>query len=457
MNVLRYLTNSGARNLSAMFPGFFPGGGTKHNFYADFGYPDQLNFATLHDMYRRNPVAKGATLLKSGKTWETAPWLLEKQPEARTAKGKREGETPIEREIRQHFAKLRFWQKLKMADARSLVGKYSGVVLRLADGKPFDQPVERVPGGIRGLVEVIPAWEGQLSVGDWDRDVQSPTYGEPKNFTFNETAIAGGAGRGRSFTVHPDRVVIWSETGDLFGESMLEGAYNALLDCEKVRGSGAEGFWKSAKNGLVFEDQAGAAGGSLESALAEQGVTLQEFKEKMGDAVDRYQKGTDDAMVVSGGLKVTSPGVTLPSPEHFHGISIAHVAAACEIPTKILIGMQTGERASSEDAKSWAATCQGRRESETVPNIMGLINRLERFGILPERDWYLDWDKLTESGSDAKLSRASTMSTINKTETDHSGQPIFSADEIRDEAGYEPLGGAEIGDDDDADALGAAA
>jgi len=128
----------------------------KHNIYYDFGYPAQGSLTFYHYYYtwKRNGMASALVTKTANKTWQTAPTLLERE-EAHE-------ETETEKQIRQHFGKLRFWQKLKMADSRAMVGKYSGVILQLADGLPYDQPVDSVPNGVEGIISILPAWEGQL-------------------------------------------------------------------------------------------------------------------------------------------------------------------------------------------------------------------------------------------------------------------------------------------------------
>ena len=160
MGTVHRLANRATRTLQGLFPGFFPG--AKHNHAKDFGYPDAVDFATSYHAYRRYPLGTAAVDKTVGKTWEDNPYLQEFQRDG-TEDGD-QGETSLEGQIRQRFDDLRIWQHLAECDRRGLVGTYSGLILRLADDKRFNEPVERVNGGLVGLVEVIPAWEGQLTV-----------------------------------------------------------------------------------------------------------------------------------------------------------------------------------------------------------------------------------------------------------------------------------------------------
>lgn len=158
MNPIRALANAAARRLDVMFPGYFSA--AKHNHYADFGYPENLTFDMVYGMYRRNGIAAAGVDKTILKTWQDNPFLQEKQRDG--SEGKRTEETKLEADIRQRFEDLRIWSRIAETDRRSLVGSYSGLILRLADNKKFSEPVDTVPGGLLGLVEVLPAWEGQL-------------------------------------------------------------------------------------------------------------------------------------------------------------------------------------------------------------------------------------------------------------------------------------------------------
>jgi len=446
MHALRLVVNNAQRSLQAMFPGFYFGA-PKHNHAADFGYPDRVEFETAFEAYNRYPLARAAVDKTVGKSWETNPLLQEYQRDG--TKAGTQKETKPEADIRQRFGDLRIWQHLAECDRRSLVGAYSGLILRFADSQPFKAPVTRVPGGLDGLVEVIPAWEGQLTVSEWDTDEASNTYGQPKMFQYAESAV-GQQKQPRTFEIHPDRVIIVSRDGTLNGRSALEPGYNALLDMEKIRGGGGEGFWKNAKSGLSLEIEKDA---KIEDMARVMGVPVQEVVDKIDEQVESFNKGFDKSLMMQG-IKAVPIQVQLPSPEHFFAIALQSFAATFSCPLKILVGAQTGERASTEDSEEWARVNMARRTNELIPAIMDFVNRLERFGILPQKDWHLDWTDLTESSMGEKIDRADKMASVNQK---MGGEIVFTGDDIRGVVGMEPLSDAEKFRDDDVEDEEAAA
>lgn len=421
MNTLQMIINK-VRRLEALFPGYFED--AKHSHYKDFGWPQSVTFAQLYAMYNRNGLARAGVQKTVLKTWQDAPELWESEDPA---------ESQTEKEIRQRFDDLRLWQAFASADRRALVGGWSGVILRLRDDKAFDQPVERVRGGLDGLAEVIPAWGGlgaQLEVAEWETDQWLETYGQPKMFKFTESAVGQSQQQTRQFHVHPDRVLVWSEDGTVHARSLLEPGYNDLMDAEKVKGAGGEGFWKTARGSLALEADKDVDLAKMAQAM---GVPPTELADAMNDQVEDFQKGFDKMLALQGMTAKTLP-IQLPSPEHFFAIAVQSFAASINIPVKILIGNQTGERASTEDARDWAQSNNARRVNFCRPLIGTFVQRMERFGILPERDWHIHWADLTEAGLAEKIERAAKMAEINQKLGMY---PAFDPDEIRQVAGYD--------------------
>jgi len=415
-----------------MFPGYFGATNVKHDHAADYGWPTSVTFKILHRAYTRNGLAAAAADRLSLRTWQTLPefWESEKPTESDT-----------ESELRQRLEDIRGWQALIETDLRAFVGGYSGAILRLADSKSFNQPVERVPGGIDGLVEIVPAWAGQITVSKWDENTASETYGRPLMFQFNESAVPtansqNGNQQNRQFEIHPDRLLLWSADATVFARSNLEAGYNSLIDVEKIVGAGGEGFWKNAKSAPVLTAADNFDPQAMAKAL---GVAPDMIKEAMSERVEDWQKGFDKLLMLQG-IKAETLGVTLPQPNEFFMMAANMFAASVSMPVRVLIGNQTGERASTEDQIDFNRTCMARRERLIIPMLRDLLNRLEKWGIIKEKDWVIHWESLLDSSPSEKMTRATGMATINSTAQGVMGEgdQVFSVDEIRAEIGMKP-------------------
>jgi hypothetical protein len=434
MRAARLLSNSSnpfsSTTRSSWWGGTFSGGtNSKHNLFYDFGYPayGELVFEHFYNMHRRNGIAKALIEKTASKTWQSIPKLLEME-EAHE-------ETSLEADVRQWFSDIRLWQNLQETDRRSMVGKYAGLIFQLADGQPYREPVEgQIAGGLEGLISVLPAWEGQLEPSSWDMVPTSPTYGMPSMFRFNESSVDPENGKIRSFEVHPDRCFIWSKDGTTWGESKLEPCYNAMMDMEKIRGAGGEGFWKNAKSQPILSASPEVDFNQLAAML---GTDLSGLPDALDEVVSKWTKGFDESMLLQG-MEASTLSVSLPNPSDFFNVAIQEVAASWPIPQKVLVGMQTGERASTEDAREWAQTNMSRREFLVIPNIMDIVRRFEAWGIIPEMDWFLSWGNLTAPTIEEKASLADKMASVNQ-RMFATGDVVFTDNELREVMGYDPF------------------
>lgn len=428
--VMNKLVMNHARRLDAMFPGYFGGSSqTKHDYAKDFGWPQHVGFNDFYKMYRRNGMAKAAVMKTVRKTWEDNPRLVNDDSN---------GQNTAEKAIAKRFRKLRVWQKLAEADRRSLVGGYSALILRFADGLEFNQPVGDNMAGPASLAGIIVAWAPQLRVSSWDHDTLSDTYGEPLMYSFNETDLIendtiNSIPKARSFNVHPDRVIIWSSDGTVHGTSLLEAGFNDILDMEKIKGAGGEGFWKNAKAAPVLEVDKDA---SLREMAAMMGVEEDGMLEAMNDQVESYSKGFDNLLMLQG-IQAKPMNVQLSIPESFFAVALMSYSASTEVPLKILVGSQTGERASTEDAREWAQTMNARRSDMVRPLLDEFVDRLMEFGVLVG-EWEISWTDLTKATLQDKLELAAKMANINsKSDTLKTGEKVFSNGEIRQAVDYQ--------------------
>ena len=155
-------------------------------------------------------------------------------------------------------------------------------------------------------------------------------------------------------------------------------------------------------------------------------------------------------MLVTQGATVNPLVTAVADPGPTYNVNLQTAGAALDIPSKILVGMQTGERASSEDQKYFNARCQSRR-ADLGMEIHDLVGHLTRIGVVKTISEYtVMWDDLTEATQADKLGNAKVMSEINQT-AQSSGAEVFTADEIREAAGYDPSDDPEPLPDEDED------
>lgn len=425
------LVNALTRQLSVAMPGFFGGDSKRPNFYSDYGYPENLVFDNYMMMYKRNGIAAAGVNRAIETCWQSYPVLQEKEDT--------HDQTTLERQLVEAFERLNFWSVLSEADRLSRIGRYAGVIFRYKDSLTFDQPVARVSGGLDGVAEVIAVSEGQFKVIELYTDQSDPdNYGKVKMYQFTEQDITQGSDttKTRQFMVHPDRVHIWSKNMTVWNDPILEAGYNDLLTIQKINGAGGEGFWKNAKAAPILSVDKEANLQNLARMLGDPTGDITRLGDKLDEIVDDYNKGLDATMTLQG-ITAELMSVSLPSPEHFLMGPLQSFTSSISCPLKILLGSQSGERASTEDAKEWNKTNNSRRENYIKPNIFSIIRSWVKYGILPGRPWYLLWGDLTESSSQEKADLGAKMAEVNNKMRGNGESDVFDANEIREVMGWE--------------------
>lgn len=388
--------------------------------WCEFGWPADVTNEMLYRLYRRGGVAHGAVEKIIGACWMTWPEVIEGGAEDAAAK------TSAWEDATAKVLDPALWRQWSEADRRRLVSRYSGLILHVADNKTWDQPVVRSAA----LRQVTPVWAGALEPIDIVTDTSSPDYAKPRRWKYTEQPTGGTAGR--VVEIHPDRIFI---LGDWHSDAIgfLEPAFNAFVSLEKVEGGSGESFLKNASRQISVNFDKDV---DLASIAATYGVPLDELQQKFNDAAREINRGNDQ-MLITQGAEVSPLVAPVADPEPTYGVNLQTVAAALDIPTKVLVGMQTGERASTEDQRYFYARCQSRRQDLSF-DIGEFVDHLMRIKVLETRpDVSVLWDDLNAQTADQRLAGAKLMSDINQAAFDPANEPFTKA-EIRVAAGYEP-------------------
>ncbi|ECD2968470.1 DUF1073 domain-containing protein [Salmonella enterica subsp. enterica] len=433
---IRRLERDRINNLSINYYG--TGNTKRRRLYQEFGYPETVGFDDFFRAYKRNAVARAAVRRLIDNCWQDNPQIFEGEKKSDEAKK----ESGWDKRTNKFFKKL--WKQIKGADRRNLVGNYSALLVQIRDGGKWSDPVNKATVRSlqeRALVRLIPAWEAQIDVSGWEVDPESERFGLPKMYQFTELPVGSDSGKpGRIISVHPDRVFILAEgadDGSLDGESMLEAGFNKLLDIEKISGGSAEGFLKNASRQIKFNFSKDTKFANLAKAL---GTTEDKLADAMDEQVRRLNDSTDSAVIMQeGDAGVLS--VAAADPEPTWRTALNEFAATIPIPVKILIGMQTGERASSEDMKDWAKTGNSRRNGFLSDVIEGIVRWFVFLEMLPapaNDELYIEWTDLLAPSEADKIDLMLKMADVaTKTQSAYT-RPVVSENEVRAVGGMEP-------------------
>lgn len=393
--------------------------------WCSYGYKETLCFNDYYRLFERGGIAHGAVMTLNEACWSTDPEVIEGDEEDRA-----EAPTTWEKQFKKLARRLKLWEKFRDADMRRLVGHYSCILLQFKDSKQWDQPVAKASE--QQLINLIPAWEDQITVAAWFDNPADPRFGQPQMFEYVENALDDNlqGEPGRVVTVHPDRVVVIGDIRN--GIPFLKAGFNDCVNMEKVLGGSGESFLKNASRQLAinFDKEV-----DLSAIARAHGVADGELQE-IFDEVTRGMNRGQDQTVITKGASVTPLVANVPDPIPAFDVSLQSFCASIRIPSKIIVGNQTGERASTEDQKTFNKRCQGRRVSQLSSDIETLVDHLMRLGVLLTLEYSVCWDDLTEASKDEMISIVVKMADVNSKML-ASGQPVFTAEEMRSVGGFD--------------------
>lgn len=444
MNKVELYINSRIEQKRRQFLAETSGLDQKHDkIWCQFGYPETITPKLLRDAYERHAAANAAVERTINKTWQSYPQITESE----NAKDK--VNTPWEKLVNKIMKKA--FPAIVDADRKNLINKFSAVIIRFRDGLEYDQPVNA--SVLRRLKEnaivgYTPAWQEQLTPIEWDTDVRSDTYGDVLKWQFNEAVMGDNAG-GEPITVrdiHHSRIVIFAEGSHdgkySSGRSLLEAGFNSLIDMQKAQGGAGEGFLKNASRQLHVNYTGENV--TVDRLARDMGVDKDKLNDVLNDDIARLNASIDAAMFTFNS-DVTPLSVAPGDPGPTWEVAANSWSASVQTPFTILFGQQTGRLASDQDQVDFNMRGTSRRINFSDPVLKAFIDKYMKYGIIEKReDYFIKWDSLLDPSRAQKADIFSKLATANKSAFESNQKPALSIDEMRQAAGYEPVGEDEL-------------
>jgi len=392
-----------------------------------YGYPDEVTFERMLTAYERGGAAHGAVHRMLDGCWQDNPRIKTEGSE---------DETPWEKNTLKVLKSVRGFAKLRDLDRRNMIGRYAGLILRVADSLALREPMVRA----QKLVDMVPVYENQLRVTAWNSDETSEDYGKPMMYQYRTRPVQNqGDTQGRPETwvdVHPSRIIIMAEgsVGDMFdGVPLLKAGFNALVDIEKVSGGSAESFLKNSARTITIQYDKDAT----PITIGEDGIKV-DVKKAHEDQVRALNKNQDGAIVTQGASAgVLQTTISDPGPSFMVPANI--FSASVQLPFTILFGQQTGRLASDQDKKDADARYKSRQTNDITPVIEETIKRLQGVGIIEPGAFVVEWRDISAPSDLDKLNNLKLM-TGAMAEAFQTGMPaLFTSDELRASVDYEPV------------------
>lgn len=393
--------------------------------WVQYGWPTQVDFNLMYRAYERTGAGNGAVHRLLDGCWQALPRI------------KAPGSDDVgtwEKEVTKLFKSINAWAKLKEFDRRNMIGRYAGLIYRVADGKKLSEPLERATK----LVDIIPVFENQLKVTAWHSDQADPeNYGKPRMFQYRKRSFGDGDTQGQPddwADVHPSRVQIFAEgsVGDMFeGVPLLRAGINDLINIEKISGGSAESFLKNSARTIVFKYDANA---SVQAITTEDGQTktVREVHEEQTKSLNRNQ---DSSIVIQGGDASTLQ-TSVADPKPSFEVSANSFAASVRLAFTIIFGQQTGRLASDEDKADAIARYKSRQANELTPVVEEFVRRMQAAGVIKEGEFEVEWPDIAAPSDEEKLGNLAKMTQAMTAAFQAGLPPIFTVEELRKVAGY---------------------
>lgn len=262
---------------------------------------------------------------------------------------------------------------------------------------------EDLPEGVtRRLLYLRVFPESLAQINRYETNPTSPRYGFPVEYTItlNDPALVmDGIGyQSGAVRVHWTRVLHVAEvteSSEFLAPPRMQHVLNPILDCRKIRGSSAEGYWRCGFPGYSFETHP-ELGGDVDVNRAD-----------MRDMFEEWLNGLQRGLFTSGfTVKTLSPSVTDPTTW-----LLVHIQAICikmGCPQRVFMGSERGELASSQDDAAWNDRLKERQWNYLTPRlIIPFVDRLIAYGVLPEpEEYHVFWPDLTSQTGAEKASVA---------------------------------------------------
>ena len=349
----------GRANLAARAGITFDG---KRDIYAYLGYKRTLTYDDYYDRYRRGGIASRLVDAYPQATWRQRPVLLDPGSQLQ------DDRSEFVKAFDSMAKRLNLYHYFERADKLAGIGRYSVVMIGVKGGQPLETRLPNV-SSFDDIIYITPYSEENAEAKEYDTNPSSERFGLP---TVYGVTIGKGIPKRN---VHYTRLLHISEgllEDDIFGRPRMEPVWNYLDDLDKIMGGSAEGVWRTVDRGIQFDVDKDA---DLSPEDEE------DFTNEIEEYIHNFKR-----YIKTRGIKATPLGSEVASVKDNFDAIVSLVGGTLGIPTRILLGSERGQLASSSDERNFSSRVKERQQSYAEPiMIRSFTNRLKLSGMeVPE-------------------------------------------------------------------------
>jgi len=330
--------------------------GGKRDYYEIFGYERNITPVQMLAKYERQDITQRVVESAPDALWAYPPELEDASPEVATA-----WEGMLKKGLLSAFLQ---------ADRLLAFDQFSVLWL----GLPGSPNLPARNAKIEDIKYISAHGAGAVDVVKFEENAQDERFGLPLIYRIRIDRPGLPQSSGLAKEVHWTRIVHIVDrplNGRLVSKPRLAPMYNLLDDILKVAGSSAETFWLVANRGMQVDiDKEMQLGAEDEAALS---AELDEYQHQLRRTIRTR------------GVKINSLGTDPVDPNNVFMSLIGLLAAASNIPQRILLGAEAGQLASAQDRANWAEYIGRLQRTFAEPYVLlPFFQRMEGLGIIPK-------------------------------------------------------------------------
>jgi len=397
-------------------------------------FPQYIGKADLLYLYRRCDIAANAVDIPPRDVWSKGFTIKVIDPAGNEVK-----DSPLAKKIWQINQDHRVRAVFEEAHRYARLFGLGIVVIGLQDGRKLEDPVDRA----QDLAYLRAFSSYEVTEITFDKDPASDRFGEIEKYKVTIGGAGAGASQQLDFWVHADRVIHVMEKTlekDPWGVSVLEPCYDLFQVLKNTDWSAGEAYYQNASPLFILSYE------------------VDDLAEPPTDAeIDSAKEDLEDIHVrkrfikpATWHLETVKGSGQLPDPGNVWGPVVERIAGGVKIPKQILLGTSAGALASGQvNLQQYYKDIAGTQSNFAEPLLVDFYSRLQKWGILPEGDFDIEWTPLWET---SEQERSQINYTKMRTAAAALGDsmrgvpPLMSVEEVREQIlGLNPqIGGGRL-------------